>query len=60
VSAARGEAVAYYRRGLAPIPTKPGTKEPDLLELAPYLERRGTRGGVEARAGRGGVGKGHG
>jgi putative DNA primase/helicase len=42
VSAARGEAAAYYRRGLAPIPTKPGTKEPDLLELAPYLERRAT------------------
>ena len=42
MSAARGEAAAYYRRGLAPIPTKPGTKEPDLLELAPYLERRAT------------------
>jgi putative DNA primase/helicase len=42
VSAARVEAAAYYRRGLAPIPTKPGTKEPDLLELAPYLERRAT------------------
>ena len=48
MSAARGEAAAYYRRGLAPIPTKPGTKEPDLLELAPYLERRAT--GEELKA----------
>jgi len=48
VSAARGEAATYYRRGLAPIPTKPGTKEPDLLELAPYLERRAT--GEELKA----------
>jgi putative DNA primase/helicase len=48
VSAARGEAAAYYRRGLAPIPTKPGTKEPDLLELAPYLERRATGEELEA------------
>src|SRR5687767_3956959 len=48
VSAARGEAAAYYRRGLAPIPTKPRTKEPDLLELAPYLERRATGEELEA------------
>jgi putative DNA primase/helicase len=42
-SAAKAEAATYRRRGLCPIPTKHGSKEPHLAELAPYLSRVATR-----------------
>jgi putative DNA primase/helicase len=40
---ARGEAVEYRRRGWSPIPIKERSKEPNLLELRPYLTRRATK-----------------
>ena len=42
-AAARGEAVEYRRRGWSPIPIKPGSKEPNLHELRPYLTRKATQ-----------------
>ena len=42
-AAARGEAAEYRRRGWSPIPIKPRSKEPNLLELRPYLTRRATQ-----------------
>jgi putative DNA primase/helicase len=42
-AAARGEAVEYRRRGWSPIPIKGRSKEPNLLELRPYLNRKATR-----------------
>jgi putative DNA primase/helicase len=42
-AAARGEAVEYSRRGWSPIPIKPGSKEPNLRELRPYLSRKATQ-----------------
>src|SRR5215204_4010298 len=42
-AAARGEAVEYRRRGWSPIPIKPGSKEPNLRELRPYLTRKATQ-----------------
>jgi putative DNA primase/helicase len=41
--ACRRDAAVYARTGFAPIPIKTGTKEPDLLELAPYLTRRASK-----------------
>ena len=41
-AAARGEAAEYRRRGWSPIPIKAGSKEPNLLELQPYLGRAAT------------------
>jgi putative DNA primase/helicase len=40
---ARGEAVEYRRRGWSPIPIKERSKEPNLLELQPYLNRKATK-----------------
>src|SRR5918994_3379222 len=40
---AKGEAVEYHRRGWSPIPIKERSKEPNLLELRPYLTRRATK-----------------
>jgi P4 family phage/plasmid primase-like protien len=42
-AAARGEAVEYRRLGWSPIPIKPGSKEPNLRELRPYLTRKATQ-----------------
>src|SRR5215210_3202715 len=42
-AAARGEAVEYRRRGWSPIPIKERSKEPNLLELRPYLTRKATK-----------------
>jgi P4 family phage/plasmid primase-like protien len=42
-SAARGEAVEYRQLGWSPIPIKPGSKEPNLRELRPYLTRKATQ-----------------
>jgi putative DNA primase/helicase len=42
-AAARGEAAEYRRRGWSPIPIKPGSKEPNLRELRPYLTRKATQ-----------------
>src|SRR5215212_1901383 len=42
-AAARGEAAEYRRRGWSPIPIKEGSKEPNLLELRPYLNRKATK-----------------
>jgi putative DNA primase/helicase len=39
---AKGEANAYHRRGWSPVPLKPRSKDPNLVELAPYLGRRAT------------------
>jgi hypothetical protein len=41
-SAARAEAVTYRQRGWCPIPVKDRSKEPNLVELAPYLQRPAT------------------
>ena len=41
-AAARGEAAAYHRRGWSPIPIKGRSKEPNLVELEPYLNRTAT------------------
>lgn len=43
MSGARGEAVAYHRRGLCPIPVKERSKQTSLIELAPYLSKRATK-----------------
>jgi len=40
---AKGAAVDYHRGGWCPIPIKERSKEPNLLELRPYLNRRATR-----------------
>src|SRR5215211_7069457 len=40
---AREEAVEYRRRGWSPIPIKERSKEPNLLELQPYLNRKATK-----------------
>jgi putative DNA primase/helicase len=42
-AAARVEAAEYRRRGWSPIPIKPGSKEPNLRELRPYLTRKATQ-----------------
>jgi len=43
-AAARGDAVEYRRRwGWSTIPIKPGSKEPNLRELRPYLMRKATQ-----------------
>jgi putative DNA primase/helicase len=42
-AAARGEAAEYRRRGWSPIPIKERSKEPNLLELRPYLSRKATK-----------------
>jgi putative DNA primase/helicase len=47
-AAARGEAAEYRRRGWSPIPIKDRSKEPNLRELRPYLDRPAT--GEEMRA----------
>jgi putative DNA primase/helicase len=47
-TAARGEAVEYRRRGWSPIPIKERSKEPNLLELHPYLNRKATREELDA------------
>jgi hypothetical protein len=39
---ARGEAAEYRRRGWSPIPIKEQSKEPNLVELEPYLNRTAT------------------
>src|SRR5215212_4098305 len=46
--AARGEAAEYRRRGWSPIPIKPRSKEPNLLELRPYLARKATKEELDA------------
>lgn len=43
MSAARGEAVSYHRRGLCPIPVKKRSKQTSLVQLAPYLSKRATK-----------------
>ncbi len=43
MSAARGEAVSYHRRGLCPIPVKERSKQTSLAQLAPYLSKRATK-----------------
>jgi putative DNA primase/helicase len=40
---AKSAAVDYHRRYWCPIPIKERSKEPNLLELRPYLNRRATR-----------------
>jgi P4 family phage/plasmid primase-like protien len=40
---AKAAAVDYHRGGWCPIPIKERSKEPNLLELRPYLNRRATR-----------------
>jgi putative DNA primase/helicase len=47
-AAARGEAAEYRRRGWSPIPIKPRSKEPNLLELRPYLTRKATKEELDA------------
>jgi putative DNA primase/helicase len=47
-AAARGEAVEYRRRGWSPIPIKERSKEPNLLELRPYLTRKATKEELDA------------
>jgi putative DNA primase/helicase len=47
-AAARGEAAEYRRRGWSPIPIKPRSKEPNLLELRPYLARKATKEELDA------------
>src|SRR5215211_4653107 len=42
-AAARGEAAEYRQRGWSPIPIKERSKEPNLLELRPYLTRKATK-----------------
>jgi putative DNA primase/helicase len=39
---AKAEAATYHQRGLCPIPVKDRSKEPNLVELAPYLKRPAT------------------
>jgi putative DNA primase/helicase len=43
-----GEAVEYRRRGWSPIPIKERSKEPNLLELRPYLNRKATEEELDA------------
>jgi putative DNA primase/helicase len=43
VTTAKAAAVDYHRGGWCPIPIKERSKEPNLLELRPYLNRRATR-----------------
>ena len=45
---ARGEAVEYRRLGWSPIPIKERSKEPNLLELRPYLTRKATKEELDA------------
>src|SRR5215217_6102524 len=45
---ARGEAVEYRRLGWSPIPIKERSKEPNLLELRPYLARKATKEELDA------------
>src|SRR5215213_11405641 len=45
---ARGEAVEYRRLGWSPIPIKERSKEPNLLELQPYLNRKATKEELDA------------
>ena len=47
-AAARGEAAEYRRRGWSPIPIKERSKEPNLHELQPYLNRKATKEELEA------------
>jgi putative DNA primase/helicase len=47
-TAVRSEAIGYRQRGLAPIPIKERSKEPNLKELRPYLNRKATREELEA------------
>jgi putative DNA primase/helicase len=49
-AAARGEAAQYRRRGWSPIPIKERSKEPNLLELRPYLSRKATKEELDAWA----------
>src|SRR5918995_719814 len=49
-AAARGEAAEYRRRGWSPIPIKERSKEPNLLELRPYLSRKATAEELDAWA----------
>ena len=46
-AAARGEAAEYRRRGWSPIPIKERSKEPNLHELRPYLNRKATKEELE-------------
>jgi putative DNA primase/helicase len=48
--AARGEAAEYRRLGWSPIPIKERSKEPNLLELQPYLSRKATKEELDAWA----------
>ena len=48
--AARGEAAEYRRLGWSPIPIKERSKEPNLLELRPYLSRKATKEELDAWA----------
>src|SRR5918995_3477968 len=43
MSSAKAAAANYHRRDWCPIPIKERSKEPNLLELQPYLSRRPTR-----------------
>ena len=43
MSSAKAAAVDYHRGGWCPIPIKEKSKEPNLLELRPYLNRRATK-----------------
>ena len=47
-AAARGEAAEYRQRGWSPIPIKEHSKEPNLLELRPYLNRKPTKEELDA------------
>jgi hypothetical protein len=47
-AAVRREAAEYRRRGWSPIPIKPRSKEPNLLELRPYLTRKATKEELDA------------
>jgi putative DNA primase/helicase len=47
---ARGEAAEYRRLGWSPIPIKERSKEPNLLELRPYLSRKATKEELDAWA----------
>jgi putative DNA primase/helicase len=47
-AAARGDAAEYCRWGWSPIPIKERSKEPNLLELQPYLSRKATKEELDA------------
>src|SRR5919199_4506335 len=49
-AAAKGKATEYRRRGWSPIPIKERSKEPNLLELRPYLSRRATKEEIDTWA----------